>query len=142
MRTIVVMAVFAVAVAGCDQVQNLHGGNPHAPAAAHAEQSGVAAIDLQGGRMDCSEAGVRGFYDISVEAFANGAEKVDLEAYKQKTFTFMREGMNREGIEAKQIDAWIDHIKDIPRQMIGIVKDDPKVLETCEAFSMALSGPP
>jgi hypothetical protein len=144
----IVFASSLLAVAACDQVKSLHAGNPHGEAPRAVEQaqvthgSGDIAIDLQGGRMDCSDSGVRGFYDITREAFADGPEKVDLEAYKQKTFASQRQGMKQEGIAADQIELWIDHIKDIPRQMIGIVRADPKVLESCEKFSIALSGPP
>jgi hypothetical protein len=35
----------------------------------------------------------------------------------------------------------VEHLKDIPRQMVGIVKDDPKVLDSYEAFTVALMGP-
>jgi hypothetical protein len=141
MRVTVLMASL-LAIAGCDQAKNLHGGNPHAAVSPHAEQAGTTTVDLQGGSMTCDHPMVRGFYDISLEAFSNGPEKVDLPAYKEKTFAFMRTSIQQEGGTAKDAEAWIDHIKDIPRQMIGIVKDDPKVLESCANFSIALSGPP
>jgi hypothetical protein len=137
-----VLVASLVAVASCDQVKNLHGGNPHAAVSPHAEQAGTTTVDLQGGSMTCDHPMVRGFYDISLKAFSNGPEKVDLPAYKEKTFAFMRISIQQEGGTAEDAEGWIDHVKDIPRQMIGIVKDDPKVLESCANFSIALSGPP
>ena len=35
-----------------------------------------------------------------------------------------------------------DHLKDIPRQVVGIVKDDPKVLVSYDKFMLAMMGPP
>jgi hypothetical protein len=144
MKAVFAMGCLFVLAAACHPAGS--GAHEEAPRAVeHAQaphESGDVTIDFQGGRMDCSESGVLGFYDISLEAFAGGPDKVDLETYKEKTFAFMREGMSRDGIPAEQIEAWIDHIKDIPRQMVEIVSDDPKVLESCENFSTALSGPP
>jgi hypothetical protein len=36
----------------------------------------------------------------------------------------------------------LDHLKDIPRQIVGIVKDDPSVLESPDKFWIAMAGPP
>jgi hypothetical protein len=36
----------------------------------------------------------------------------------------------------------VDHLKHIPREVVGIVKDDPKVLDNFETFLVALRGPP
>jgi hypothetical protein len=127
--------LLVLAVAACHPA----GSHPHAASAQNAGKD--VTIDVQGGRMDCSNTMVTGFYDLSREAFAAGPDKVDLEAYKQKTFAMMRADILKEGGSEKDVEGWIDHVKDIPRQMIGIVKDDPKVLETCEKFSIALSGP-
>ena len=41
-----------------------------------------------------------------------------------------------------QLEAMQDHLKDIPRQMIGIVKDDPHALDNYDNFAIALLGPP
>jgi hypothetical protein len=35
----------------------------------------------------------------------------------------------------------IDHLKNIPREMVGIVKQDPQVLDSYENFLVALRGP-
>lgn len=107
----------------------------------HGANAGSKTVDLQGGRMDCSNSMVKGFYDISKEVFAAGPDKVDLEAYKQRTFAFMRKDVLAHGGSEQSAAGWVDHVKDIPRQMIGIVKADPKVLDSCEEFSVALSGP-
>ena len=38
-------------------------------------------------------------------------------------------------------EGMVDHLKDIPQQMVGIVKDDPKVLDSYDNFIVALMGP-
>ncbi len=38
-------------------------------------------------------------------------------------------------------DGMVDHLKDIPRQLVSIVKDDPKVLASYDNFTVALMGP-
>jgi hypothetical protein len=35
----------------------------------------------------------------------------------------------------------VDHLKNIPREMVMIVKRDPTVLESYESFMVALRGP-
>lgn len=134
MKIGVLVVAMAVVMAPCSAVAE-----PQHPG--HVASGGSKTVDLQGGRMDCSNEMVVGFYDISRKAFAGGADKVDLEAYKQKTFAFMRETIARHGGSEEDAAGWVDHVKDIPRQMIGIVKDDPRVLDSCEKFSVALSGP-
>jgi hypothetical protein len=36
----------------------------------------------------------------------------------------------------------VDHLKDIPRQLVQIVTVDPKVLVSCRNFDVALVSPP
>ena len=78
------------------------------------------------------------FYDTTVAAFAQGPAKVDVDAFEKKSFAIFREfGVSR-GVGA---DAMQDHLKLIPRQVVGIVKEDPKVLDSYENFIVALMGP-
>jgi hypothetical protein len=78
------------------------------------------------------------FYDTTVAAFAKGPSKVDVDAFEKKSFAIFREfGVSR-GVGA---DAMQDHLKLIPRQVVGIVKEDPKVLDSYDNFVAAVFGP-
>jgi hypothetical protein len=35
----------------------------------------------------------------------------------------------------------LDHLKDVPRQIVQIASDDPHVLDNCDRFDVALVGP-
>jgi hypothetical protein len=77
------------------------------------------------------------YYDETVKTFASGTD-VDVDAYEARSFAIFREfaranGWNEEGM--------IDHLKLIPRQVVGIVKEDPAVLKSYDAFWAALVGP-
>lgn len=77
------------------------------------------------------------FFDLTkAKLGASGA--LDFEAYRDASYAIFRAfgtsmGMSPEGM--------VDHLKDIPRQMVGIVKDDPKVLGSYDNFVVALMGP-
>jgi hypothetical protein len=78
------------------------------------------------------------FYDTTVAAFARGPAKVDVAAYEQKSFAIFRDfapamHMSPEGM--------VDHLKLIPRQVVQIVKEDPKVLDSYANFVDATFGP-
>jgi hypothetical protein len=78
------------------------------------------------------------FYDTTVQAFAGGPAKVDVDAYEQKSFAIFRDfapkmHMTPEGM--------VDHLKLIPRQVVQIVKEDPHVLDTYRNFVDATFGP-
>ena len=80
---------------------------------------------------------MRAYYDETVKTFASGMD-VDVDAYEARSFAIFREfaranGWNEAGM--------IDHLKLIPRQVVGIVKEDPAVLKSYEAFWAALVGP-
>ena len=77
------------------------------------------------------------YYDETVATFKNGAD-IDVDAYEARSFAIFREfaranGMNEAGM--------IEHLKLIPRQVVGIVKENPAVLNTYDAFWAALAGP-
>ena len=74
---------------------------------------------------------------LTVATFANGTD-IDVDAYEARSFAIFREfaranGMNEEGM--------IDHLKLIPRQVVGIVKENPAVLKDYDTFWAALAGP-
>ena len=78
------------------------------------------------------------FYDLTVETLGNGATSVDFDAYRDKSYAIFRAfGVSMGG----NPDMMVDHLKDIPRQLVGIVKDDPRVLDSYKNFTRALMGP-
>ncbi len=82
---------------------------------------------------------VRAFYELTVQEFANGPDKVDVAAFEEKSFAIFRElGASIGGSPA----GMQDHLKGIPRELIGIVRDDPHTLDNYDNFTTALMGPP
>ncbi|MGH6966127.1 MAG: hypothetical protein ACREE0_16715, partial [Phenylobacterium sp.] len=70
--------------------------------------------------------------------FAQGPAKVDVAGYEQKSFAIFRAfGVSR-GTGAEHMQ---DHLKLIPRQVVGIVKEDPTVLDSYANFVAAVFGP-
>jgi hypothetical protein len=147
MRTIV-LAASLLAVASCDQVKQMHGANPHstgphAPAAAQGGQSADVTVDIQGGYDEWRKSPyIHQFYDLTKASFANGADKVDFADYREKSYAIFRAFGGADGRGKEGEEGMLDHLKDIPRQMVGIVKEDPSVLESYDKFWIALSGPP
>jgi hypothetical protein len=78
------------------------------------------------------------FYALSVEMLRAAADRVDAAAYEQRSYAIFREFAQSLGANP---DGMIDHLKAIPREMVGIVADDPKVLDSYESFLVALRGP-
>ncbi len=112
-------------------------GGPCTPA-----QADATTIDLQGGYDQWRASPfIQKFYDLTKASFARGADKVDFPAYQEKSYAIFRAFGGSTGGKAGE-EAMLDHLKDIPRQMVGIVKDDPKVLQSYDTFWVALSGPP
>lgn len=111
-----------------------------APAAwaQHPAPSASSTVDLQGGDAWRKDPHMRQFYDAVVAAYAKVPAKVDAPALEKTSFAIFRDFAVSKGMNA---DAMQDHLKLIPRQMIQIVKDDPKVLDNYEDFLDALFGP-
>jgi hypothetical protein len=78
------------------------------------------------------------FYEATRTAFANGPAKVDVDAYETKSFAIFREFGASMGMGAQAMQ---DHLKLIPRQVVQIVKADPKVLDSYPNFVAATFGP-
>ncbi|MDB5426353.1 MAG: hypothetical protein JWP28_2526 [Phenylobacterium sp.] len=78
------------------------------------------------------------FYETTVAAFAKGPAKVDVDAFEQKSFAIFREFGASRGMRP---EAMQDHLKLIPRQVVQIVKEDPKVLDSYDNFVAATFGP-
>ena len=79
----------------------------------------------------------RDFYALSIEML-RGNSSPDVASYEQKSYAIFRDFAGSIGASP---DGMIDHLKNIPREVVGIVKDDPKVLESYENFMVALRGP-
>lgn len=78
------------------------------------------------------------FYPLSVEMLGGGTDDVDVELYEQRSYAIFRAFAESVGIDP---DGMVDHLKNIPREMVMIVKRDPTVLEDYESFMVALRGP-
>jgi hypothetical protein len=79
------------------------------------------------------------FYDLSRTTLAGGTAKIDVADYEAKSYVIFRAMAASMGADP---NAMQDHLKLIPRQMVQIVKDDPKVLDNYKNFTLALMGPP
>lgn len=94
-------------------------------------------VDIQGADEWKRSPHMRAYYEETVKTFANGMD-IDVDAYEARSFAIFREfaranGMNEAGM--------LDHLKLIPRQVVGIVKENPAVLNDYDAFWAALAGP-
>ena len=77
------------------------------------------------------------FYALSVEML-RAAGRVDAAAYEQRSYAIFRAFAESLGANP---DGMIDHLKAIPREMVGIVAEDPTVLDSYASFLVALRGP-
>ena len=113
-----------------------HGG-PHGGGAPTAAGR---AVDMQGDpRAFIDNANGHAFYDLTVATLKPGAAPVDVAAYEAKSYAIFRAMGASRGVMP---DAMQDHLKAIPRQVVDIATEDPKVLDSYEAFTVALMGPP
>ncbi len=82
---------------------------------------------------------VRAFYDLSVATLGPAApRRPDIAAYERKSYALFRALGEAQGMKGADMQ---DHLKLIPRQVVQIVKDDPHVLDSYEAFMAAMLGP-
>ena len=82
---------------------------------------------------------MRAFYDLSVATLRPGAPPLDLKAYEQKSYVIFHafgEARAKGGGPGM-----VDHLKLIPGQVVKIARDDPKVLDSFDAFIDAMVGP-
>jgi hypothetical protein len=78
------------------------------------------------------------YYDLTIQAFANGPGKVDEAAYQAKSFELFRGFATSHGMKP---EAMVDHLKLIPGQVVKIVREDPEVLKSYANFVAATFGP-
>jgi hypothetical protein len=78
------------------------------------------------------------FYQATIDAFANGPDRVDRAAYEARSkdiFTAFATSHNM------PVEAMLDHLKAIPGEMIGNVTREPEILASYDSFVEALMGP-
>jgi hypothetical protein len=145
------IAMGLLLASGCEPVtahfESMHArqADPHAAPgpAAHGVQSGTTTVDLQGGYNEWKASPfIHQFYDLTKASFANGADKVDFAAYQEKSYAIFRAFGAASGGGKAAEEGMLDHLKDIPRQIVGIVKGDPGVLDSYDKFWIAMAGPP
>jgi hypothetical protein len=123
-----------LAGAGCSHAhRHVHG----SAQAARSDAPQPTTVDIQGADEWKRSPHMRAYYDLTVATFTNGTD-IDVDAYEAKSFALFREfaranGMNEQGM--------VDHLKLIPRQVVGIVQENPAVLKSYDAFWAALAGP-
>ena len=78
------------------------------------------------------------YYDLTKAAFAQGPGKVDVADFERQSFALFRDFAVKRGVDPAHMQ---DHLKLIPRQVVQIVKEDPKVLDSYQNFVEATFGP-
>ena len=78
------------------------------------------------------------FYRAAVAAFANGASNVDVPAFEAKSHAIFDAFAVSMGADPKAMQ---EHLALIPKQVVQIAKEDPKVLDNYDNFIVALMGP-
>jgi len=86
----------------------------------------------------CGQPFYDNLYALTVKVFADGASSVMADEYAEQVFALVRSSEEF----AVNADAFVDHIKDIPGQLVDIILEDSEVLASCANFSVALVGPP
>ena len=78
------------------------------------------------------------FYQATVDAFADGPDKVDRAAYEQRSKEIFTAFATANGM---LVEGVLEHLKRIPGEMIGNATREPEILASYEAFIEALMGP-
>jgi hypothetical protein len=81
---------------------------------------------------------IHAFYQMSVEAFAQGPDHLDHAAYVQHSREIFRAMALAHNLKPEALE---DHLKLVPDQMVQMVTRDPKTLATYDNFVVALFGP-
>jgi len=135
-------AVIAIVLAA-GAARHLHTGpqsHLHGLAISHSargERPQPTTVDIQGASEWKHAPQMRAFYGETVTTFASGSA-IDVDAYEARSFAIFRELARAKGVNEQ---AMLDHLKLIPRQVVGIVKEDPAVLKDFDSFWAALAGP-
>jgi hypothetical protein len=78
------------------------------------------------------------FYQATIDAFANGPDRVDRDAYEARSkeiFTAMAIA------HEMPVEGLLDHLKAIPGEMIENARREPEILTSYDKFVEALMGP-
>lgn len=131
LRSLVIAA--AIAAAGCmhDSAQSSGGAEAAQPTTDDVH------IDIQGAAEWKKAPQMHAYYDMTVATFKNATD-IDVDAYEARSFAIFREFARASGASEAGM---VDHLKLIPRQVVDIVKEDPAVLKSYDAFWAALAGP-
>jgi hypothetical protein len=78
------------------------------------------------------------FYELSVEMLGVEAETLEVAAYERRSYAIFGALAVSVGIDPV---GWVDHLKNIPRELVMIVEEDPTTLDSFENFLLALRGP-
>lgn len=81
---------------------------------------------------------IRVFYQATVEAFANGPDHVDREAYLKRSREIFTAFAIAHGMPT---DRLLDHVKAIPDEVLVWAARDPHTLDSYDSFVIALFGP-
>lgn len=107
--------------------------------AAGAQPAPPASVNLQGDQQAwINDPHMHAFYATAVAAFAQGPAKVDVAGFEQRSFAIFRDFGKSMGVDPMHMQ---DHLKLIPRQVVQIVREDPKVLDSYQNFVDATFGP-
>lgn len=142
MRTISILAILAASMVWSPAMAFAQHGLHALHYQAH-QQAASAQQDethsLQGDQSAwINNAHMHSFYDLTKATLGKGTDAIDFNAYRDKSYAIFRAFGTSMGMSP---DGMVDHLKDIPRQLVGIVKDDPKVLDSYDNFVVALMGP-
>ncbi len=109
------------------------------PQPAQPASGGDVTVNIQGDQSPwINNDHMRAFFALSVERLGKVAPKLDLADYRDRSYVIFRALGKSMGMSP---DGMVDHLKAIPGQMVDIVKDDPKVLDSYDNFIVALMGP-
>lgn len=137
MRTLSTLAVLAVGLMWSPAAHAQHDLHVAPKQAAPVEQGET--LSLQGDQSAwINNPHMRSFFDLTKARLGKGAPTLDFADYRDKSYAIFRTFAVSMGAKP---DAMVEHLKDIPHQMVGIAKDDPKVLDSYDSFVVALMGP-
>jgi hypothetical protein len=107
--------------------------------AQHAPDPPAAHNNMQGDQSSwINDPHMHAFYDLAVKAFANGPDKVDAARFNQEAMVIFHDFAIARHIDPAKMQ---DHLKLIPNQIVQIAREDPKVLQSYDAFVVATFGP-
>jgi hypothetical protein len=112
---------------------------PPAPQAPAAQAGAPKTYDIRDDAAPwINDPNVHAFYQATVEAFANGPDHLDREAYLKRSREIFTALAVAHGMPTEQV---LDHVKAIPDEVIVWATRDPHTLDSYDNFVIALFGP-